>query len=597
VAPDETQRVEDEIQQLTRDLKNYRRLLKRLKAKTPDGKPREDVAALAAEVIARDPVPMPSKKDLERFTRCIPDYILDDQVTPSWAVELPPEDMTFASANEELTGFDACELVERADTLRVDRAAVMPGLRGFHSSYDKSIRYQLRLVAEKIEYRIETIEHIESGKRARADLSAIGPDRCKATWDTIALLVCLAIQMAMPIDRLRKLFASVNALSGASICRYLELSAQKLLPIYLYFIEQLATSVAVLAGDDTKTKVLDMKPEGKAEAKGQPVEEQKNEEAAVKTELRDDMLKQIEEKLGRAFPRKDGQGDKTQINVSHLHGRTDIHEPRSTIYFFRTHFGSVGDLLTRILSLKKESRHKPITFQGDLSSTNFPDPSLFARWISYVAGCAAHARRVFFRFRGDDDPLCDKMLELFAMVHAVEHYLDKAGRSPKLVLKERRRLALPLWRQIIALAHSVLDAESKGRARSRWHFLWPKSSHIYKGCQYIVKHQEELTRYIFDYRLSATNNAAERMLRGEKILIVSCKFRKSEAGRVVFDILRTIVMTAQAASGNPKAYLSWVLKQSDEDIKKRPQDFTPFAYYQKQQQTNSTASDLQPTGT
>lgn len=101
----------------------------------------------------------------------------------------------------------------------------------------------------------------------RADTGHIGPDRGKVTWNTIALLICLAIQMALPIDRLRKLFASVGVLSGASICRYLELAAQKLLPIYLYFIEQLAYTVSHLAGDDTKTKVLGMKVDRGCEAK------------------------------------------------------------------------------------------------------------------------------------------------------------------------------------------------------------------------------------------------------------------------------------------------------------------------------------------
>lgn len=580
--------------QLQQDLKNYRRLLKRLREKDKNGKAAHHIDGLVTEVIARDPVPMPSTTDLERFTAEVPTYICDETVIPLPATFLSHQDLDveIKASSEELTGLDACETVERQETIRVNRSEVMPDLRGFHVSYDKCTRYNLRLVAEKIEFRIETIEHIETGKRVRADLSRIGPDRAKVTWDSIALVICLAIQMALPIDRLRKLFASAGVLSGPSICRYLELSAHKLLPIYLHFIEQLATSVSHLSGNDTPTRVLGMK------VGREPIPKRDSEtDVQVMTQKnREDMLSKIEKKLGRAFPRKDGLGDKSQINVSHLHGRSLPHEPRSTIYLFRTHFGSVGDLLTKILSLKDKSKHDPIVFQGDLSSTNFPNPSLLKRWVTYMAGCAAHARRVFFRFRKDDDRLCDRMLELFAMISAVEHHLDKMGRRPELVLKERRRLALPLWRQVIALAFSVLDAESKGISKSRWHFLWPKASHFYKGCQYIVKHQTELTRYIFDYRLNATNNAAERQLRGEKILLVACKFRKSEVGRIVFDILRTIVMTAQAACGNPKSYLCWVLQQSEEDIKKSPHDFTPLAYYQQQQKKNA-ATDLQPTGT
>ena len=521
---------------------------------------------------------IPQKEDLERFANKVPDYIVSDDNLPSQPLEYPGEGLDQTFLNEDLTSMDACEVIHRKQTLRVDRAHLLPGLTGFHSSYDTVVRYNVKLIAERVEYRVETLEHIFSGKRVRADMSAIGPDRLKVTWDSIALIVCLAIQMALPIDRLRKLFASVSALSEASICRYLELSAQKLLPIYLHFVQQFVESIDVIAGDDTVTRVLGMQ-------KG----------AGAKDKNRDTLLTHIEEKLGRAFPRKDGLGAKSQINVSHIHGRTDGHEPRSTIFFFRTHLGSVGDLLSKILTLKKP-HHRPIVFQGDLSRTNLPEKSLIERWITYLAGCAAHARRDFYRFREDDDRLCDRMLELFAIVHAVERYLQQAGRKPELILYERRRLALPVWRQIIALAYSVLDAESKRQAKNSRHFLWPKGSKLYKACHYIVRHQEELTRYIFDHRLSVTNNAAERQLRGEKILLVACKFRKSEKGRVVFDILRTIVMTAAAACDNPKAYLTWVLQQPDDDIKKCPQDFTPLAYYQKVQRDRAY-SDLQPTGT
>lgn len=534
---------------------------------------------------------MPQKEELETIAKEVPANIYDEAVIQLPLVLAPEDDIKIEAASEELTGLDACEIVLQQETLRVDRSQDLRSLRGFQSSYDTTTRYNLRLVAEKVDYRIETLEHIETGKRFRANTGLIGPDRMKVTWNTIALVICLAIQMALPIDRLRKLFASVNVLSGASICRYLELAAQKLLPIYLCFIEQLAYSVSHLAGDDTKTKVLGMKVDKSPHTK----RESETVAQALRRESRKAMLDAIEAKLGRAFPRKDGRGDKSQINVSHLHGRTLPNEPRSTIFLFRTHFGSVGDLLTKILSLKKDGLHDPIVFQGDLASTNLPEVSLLYRWVTYLAACGAHARRVFFRFRKNDDRLCDRMLELFAAISAVEHYLDKAGRRPKLVLKERQRLALPLWRQIIALAYSVLDAERKRKTRSRWHLLWPKSSDLYTGCQYIVKHQAELTRYIFDYRLDATNNAAECQLRGEKILLVSCKFRKSELGRTVFDILRTIVMTAQAACGNPKAYLTWVLQQPEEDIKKRPQDYTPFAYHQRQQ-AERAASDFQTTG-
>ena len=137
--------------------------------------------------------------------------------------------------------------------------------------------------------------------------------------------------MALPIDRLRKLFGAIDAFSGASICRYLKLAAKKLLPIYIYFIEQFAEQVEVVSGDDSKTRVLKMEEEARAGFR-------------KKRESVDSMVAELEEKLGRVFPRKDGHGHKSQINVSHLHGLTDRHNPHSIIYLFRTHFGDLyGD--------------------------------------------------------------------------------------------------------------------------------------------------------------------------------------------------------------------------------------------------------------
>ena len=128
---------------------------------------------------------------------------------------------------EELTGFDSCSIEAREETIRVDRKEHFPKMKGFHSSYHVSTKYNLKLVVEKIDYRVETLEHIHSGKRRTADLSSLGPDRSKATWEAISLLVCVAIATALPIDRMRKLFGAVNAFSGASICRYIEIAAKK----------------------------------------------------------------------------------------------------------------------------------------------------------------------------------------------------------------------------------------------------------------------------------------------------------------------------------------------------------------------------------
>jgi hypothetical protein len=548
-------------------LKNYRRALEQLKEmKDPVSKKRDldQVSELVAEVVARDELPAPAEEALAQYDKAA-DYQLpfqQDELCSSPAEDI--ENRIMPPPIEELTGFDSCHIEKRRETVKVDRQQHFRGMSGFHSSYHVSSKYNIRLVVEKVDYRVETLEHIHSGKRRTADITAIGPDRSKASWDAIAFLICVAISAALPIDRMRKLFGAVDAFSGASICRYLETAAAKLLPIYLFLLQELAQLANVLAGDDSRTRVRNMEKEAR---EGFQMDRSKVHA----------MVKAVEAKLGRVFPRKTGTGYKSQLNVSHIHGLIDLHNPRSIVYIFRTHFGSVGDLLSKLLEMRPANALR-IIFQGDLSSTNFPNKKLMKRWITCIIGCAAHARRAFFRYRGDDDPLCDRMLELFSMLNVIETQIVNDGRTPKRILDYRQRLARPIWDQIIALAASVLEAEKLRRAKNRLHFLWPRASKLYQACQYIVCHRRQLTAYIYDYRLSLDNNRSERLLRGEKILLVSCKFRWSETGRVAFDVLRSLLMTAKGACGNPYTYFCWVLKKPSDAIEANPELYTPLRF-------------------
>ena len=203
-----------------------------------------------------------------------------------------------------------------------------------------------------------------------------------------------------------------------------------------------------------------------------------------------------------------------------------------------------------------------------------------------------HARRPFKRYEDDDPALCDRMLELFALLTAAEKRIFAAERPESEVVHLRQTLEKPIWDEIKKLAQSVMDAERRKSTDSAFHRLWPKKAPLYKGCRYVVKNFPELTAYLDDARLEYSNNRSERLLRGEKILLVSSKFRWSEVGRVSLDILRSLVMTAKAAEVSPRAYSTWVLAQPEEAIKKDPQNYTPLAYRVR----NHSASQSQATG-
>jgi hypothetical protein len=449
--------------------------------------------------------------------------------------------------------------------MRADRSG-FGACASLHSSYDFITRFETEIIVKERRIRVETITDLHSGKSVRADLSGLGPERSKITWASLALLICLVIEAGMPFTRLQKaLYSAFGIFSTGSICRYFQTAAQKLVHVYLWLVAELAAKALVLAGDDSYTRCIEMELNA---ARG----------LQNKDDQLDPLVKLVADKLGRSFPyKRDPKKPKDGIFVSHVHGRTAEDDPRSTIYIYRTHYGHYGILLSKILTMRPASAPKLI-IQGDLSPSNDPEPLLLLRWITRFIGCAMHARRPFKRYEDDDPALCDRMLELFALLTAAEKNIFATERPGSEVVRLRQTLEKPIWDEIKRLAESVMDAERRKSTVNILHRLWPKKAPLYKGCRYIVKNFPELTAYLDDARLEYSNNRSERLLRGEKILLVSAKFRWSEVGRVSLDILRSLVMTAKAAEVSPRAYFTWVLAQPEKDIKQNPQNYTPFAY-------------------
>ena len=490
------------------------------------------------------------------------------EADPVTQVSEASEPKMCSRANEELTGEPLAIHQIVHETWRADRSAFGPGA-SFHSSYDTIKRIETELIVKERRIRVETVTDLYSGKSVRADLSSLGPERSKITWSSMALIICLAIEAAIPFDRLRKvLYSAIGIFSTSSICRYFQLAGLKLAPIYLWLVVELSSKAIIFVGDDSHTRCLEMEL---LAAEGMQADH----------DGLDPLVKLVAEKLGRSFPYKnDPKKPKDGVFVSHVHGRTVQDDPDTTIYIYRTHYGHYGNLLSRMLALRPAYAPK-VLIQGDLSSSNFPDPLLLIRWVTRFVGCGAHARRPFKRHHDDDPELTDRMLELFALLSAAEKRIFAVDRPPDKVVELRQKIEKPVWDEIIGLAKSVIEAEKRKSAQNCLHRLWPKKSPLYKGCSYIARHVPELTAYLYDARLDFTNNRAERLLRAEKILLVSSKFRKSEVGRVSLDILRSLIMTARAARISPKAYLSWALAHPDENIEKNPQDYTPLAYRER----------------
>jgi hypothetical protein len=240
-------------------------------------------------------------------------------------------------------------------------------------------------------------------------------------------------------------------------------------------------------------------------------------------------------------------------------------DPRSLIVFYCSHLGGLGNLLEALLRNRSPEKREVI-LQADLSTTNLVrDPNLLSRFDIKIVGCSAHARRPFALYEDEDPVYCPFMLHLFKGLAIHEAELDRFGRNHRNVLAVRQTDSRELWEQIRELA-----TEMKAK--------WSKATKLGSGARYILKHYDQLTAYLDDPRLEATNNLRERMLRMEKLIESSSMFRRSLEGRFVLDVIRTMIQTAVAAGVPVQDYLAFVLRADPEEVARYPEQFTPHAW-------------------
>lgn len=443
--------------------------------------------------------------------------------------------------------------------ISVERMKKFGTSSGLHSSYDQRKRHEYAVLARTIELSVETVTDLKTGKTVTASTDEIGPPGFQTTWLAIANTIISVIGYAIPINRLAAMLKDANPyFTSSRLCAFLDYAAELMLPIYMHLGVTLANA-DWLMGDDTKTKVLEISKKLK---NGENMEEVES----------DSRISKVAELFGRLFDKKNGDGHKRELNVSVVIGKTNAKDPRSYVYFFRTHLGSLGDLLSKMFEKRDRSR-KDFTLVSDLSTTNRLAAKFYDQFKISHGGCGAHARRPLFRYKDNDPILCYWMLSAFLILENIEDRIDEVGRIPATVLKYRNKFSQKIWAAIYRRAKAVVDGDTKTYDNN----YWPKSSELYIACNYIVNHYAELTLYLEDFRLPSNNNLCERVLRWDKIMLDSSKFRVTENGRLNIDILRTITHSCSAAKVELKDYLFFVFKNRN-DLKDHPELYTPYAF-------------------
>lgn len=462
---------------------------------------------------------------------------------------------------------------------------------------ERRVRYDFSVTVTRLNLDVEkkvVVDH--DGQRTVIAGSTInhGPPRHSVTWEALATLAVLAGQFAMPFNRLSTMLSTPEKRFGAgALSRKLHYVARRFLPVYLELATELANA-EVLAGDDTSCRVLEVsthvaKPPGEqgerpwagyrtptaAEESFRRCEAAR--EARVRRRKEGDrtalptpdevptLAILIGRRLGFESARRNGDGPKEALHVSVVSGRSVADDPSSLIVLYRSHIGSVGNLLEAILK-GRDQRLREVILQGDLSTTNLlTSRELLARFDVRAIGCSAHARRPFALYEDEDPERCAYMLHLFQGLAIYEERLGAVGRNRDNVLAVRGADCRELWGDILKLAKGMEGT-------------WSKATKLGTAARYIIKHFDALTAYLDDPRLDATNNLRERMLRMEKLIESSSMFRRTLEGRFALDVVRTILQTAVAAGVSVHEYLVSVLRSSDEEVRRDPGRFTPRAW-------------------
>lgn len=449
-------------------------------------------------------------------------------------------------------------------------------------------RYGFRIAAitKNIRYQVATGPEIidEDGQIKTKSISAgsnqFGPIHTKVSWEGLANSLILCTTFAVPMERIGRIVGN-GFFNAKNINRWIQQCAWHLLPIYLWFFERLSIA-KVIRMDDTGINVEEMTkliqsreliPDIQFESDTKAWEQFLNNlrKKAAKRGL-PPLVPKIAEVLGRVAPYRDTLESKASYNLSCISWLLDPSDTRSTVLFFRTHFGSCANLVSNALRNRPANLKELVHIIADAAAVNSLDPDL-SRFIQVVyQGCYHHARRYVTKFEALDIELASYLLRQFLRLDELEW---QASRAPmKLAgLSDAREQAKPIWGEIFEVANSVVNQKLHPRAKNK---IWKKGTKVYNGCQYFLNHKKELTLYLANNFLVGNNTFIERALRPQKRIMESAPVRKSESSQCGFDIIRTLAATCECAGLVFKDYLSNLMQVPRAMIAANPGNFDPY---------------------
>lgn len=504
------------------------------------------------------------------------------------------------------------------EDLPLIRCETAPEGISYRRSIEESTRLDCSLVVRKVRVSREILYDPISETRYVAP-QTMGPKGFSITWNTLNTITRMSVEMHMPLHRISRLVSTADhTVSRGQLGEVLAFVAEALHEPFLANAKTLAQHAWHLYGDDTVTRTRGMKPSPSAgdetppplnsETKSGDGDEGKSRDDGANDGEAGDGDCSDEKEDGRRFstavmeaihtllPRdwigRDGE-PKTRLNTTVVASQIDFQDPTSWIVLYHTHFGSCGDLIDGLLAYRHKQGIPPrntgnreddqnagdLNVICDASSSNYPKDT-HGYHVNF-GFCAMHARRKFDALTEDTaENDVREILHLFSVIYTVEACITALGRTVDRTLRLRLRWSLAAWGQILARCEAI---ENHHRP----------DSPLGKAAHYVIKYFSELTRYLGNPFMMPDSGLVERYIRPLRVEENGNHGLETERGRMVRDVIRSLLATCRAIEVDFYAYLQWACEQWQLPPEQRlsAEERTPQSYAKRR-----AASDHVPGG-
>ena len=161
--------------------------------------------------------------------------------------------------------------------------------------------------------------------------------------------------------------------------------------------------------------------------------------------------------------------------------------------------------------------------------------------------CVAHARRGFERALNENNNIALPAIALLQNIYTVESMIKHQGLEGDAKIKQRQELALPNW-----------------EALKKWcmqHILeTPEDTLSYKAMNYLLRHYDELTNYIYIADMPIDNNDTEREIRNMVMGKKAYLFCKTDEACNCAAVMYSLLGACRVLGKNAEKWLTYTLK-------------------------------------